>query len=50
MKELVETEYVIAMTEGGQGRRTKYRLDWDGQGQNGERFYGGLIDVGQLAA
>jgi DNA-binding MarR family transcriptional regulator len=49
LKDLVETEYVLAIAGGGQGRRVAYRLDWDGRGLDGERFYGGLADVGTLA-
>ncbi len=49
LRELVETEHVLALSQPGQGRRTVYRLDWDGQGMNGERFYSGLMTVEQLA-
>lgn len=49
LKELVEAEYVLALMGGGQGRRASYRLDWDGRGMDGERFYSGLADVGELA-
>jgi hypothetical protein len=48
LKELLETEYLLAITGGSQGRRTLYRLDWDGRGLDGERFYSGLVDVGKL--
>lgn len=49
LKELVDTEYVLAFAGGGQGRRVTYRLDWDGRGLDGERFYSGLVDVRELA-
>jgi DNA-binding MarR family transcriptional regulator len=49
LKELIEAEYLLAMTGGSQGRRTVYRLDWDGQGLSGERFYSGLVDAGKLS-
>lgn len=40
---------MLALSGGSQGRRTVYRLDWDGQGMNGERFFNHLVDVEQLA-
>ncbi|MBI3097138.1 MAG: hypothetical protein HYY93_02665 [Planctomycetes bacterium] len=43
LKELVNAEYVILQAGGGSGRRTHYRLDWDGTGLDGERFYRGLV-------
>ncbi|MBI2931801.1 MAG: hypothetical protein HYY16_09130 [Planctomycetes bacterium] len=49
VKELVETEYLVVHTT-GPGRRTRYRMDWDGQGMDGERFYKGLTDVATLSA
>jgi hypothetical protein len=49
LQELVEAEYVLPLIGGGQGRRVVYRLDWDGQGMDGERFYSGLADVAQIA-
>jgi hypothetical protein len=49
LKELVQAEYVLPVTGGGQGRRTEYRLDWDGKGMDGEKFYRGLVDTGTLS-
>ncbi len=49
LKELLEAEYLLAIAGGTQGRRTLYRLDWDGQGLDGERFYSGLVDVERLS-
>jgi DNA primase len=49
LKELVQAEYVLGVTGEGQGKRALYRLDWEGQGLGGERFYQGLVDVRELA-
>jgi hypothetical protein len=49
LRELHEAEYLLAVAGGSQGRRTLYRLDWDGSGLDGERFYGGLVDVQKLS-
>jgi energy-coupling factor transporter ATP-binding protein EcfA2 len=49
LKELLHAEYVLSLAGGGQGKRVTYRLDWDGQGLDGERFYSGLMDPAQLA-
>jgi energy-coupling factor transporter ATP-binding protein EcfA2 len=50
LRELLESEFVLVSAGGGRGRRTEYRLDWDGRGMDGERFYQGLSDVSALAA
>jgi hypothetical protein len=47
LKELLETEYLVAQVT-GPGRRTRYTLEWDGQGLDGERFYRGLVDTTTL--
>ena len=47
VKELVHAEYLVVHVT-GPGRRTRYALDWDGQGQDGERFYQGLLDTTTL--
>jgi hypothetical protein len=49
LRELAQAEYVLAVAGEGQGKRALYRLDWDGKGLDGERFYSGLVDVVQLA-
>jgi len=49
LKELVQAEYVLAVSGEQQGRRAQYRLDWDGQGLGGDRFYPGLVDLRELA-
>jgi hypothetical protein len=49
LRELLEAEYLLAIAGGSQGRRTLYRLDWDGRGLDGERFYSGLVDVEKLS-
>jgi hypothetical protein len=49
VRELVQAEYLVPHVS-GPGRRTRYALDWDGQGQDGERFAGGLLDPAVLAA
>ena len=49
LKELVQAEYVLALSGQAQGRRSHYRLDWDGRGLDGERFYQGLADTRELA-
>ncbi|MCI0656273.1 MAG: DNA primase, partial [Acidobacteria bacterium] len=48
VRELVEAEYLVPHVT-GPGRRTRYALDWDGQGLDGERFYRGLVDTTTLA-
>jgi len=47
VKELVAAEYLVVHVA-GPGRRTRYALDWDGQGLDGERFYRGLADTTTL--
>jgi DNA primase len=42
VKELVEAEYLVVHVTSGLGRRTRYILDWDGRGMDGERFFRGL--------
>jgi hypothetical protein len=49
LKELVDSEYLVVHVT-GPGRRTRYVLDWEGQGQEGERFYKGLVDTTTLEA
>lgn len=47
IKQLEELEYLYPVY-GGKGRRFAYSLIWDGQGQEGEKFLMGLIDVERL--
>ncbi len=47
--QLVELEYIAAF-HGKFGQQFRYRLLWDGQGQDGARFMLGLKPVEQLAA
>jgi hypothetical protein len=47
MQELIRAEYVVAHVA-PPGKRTRYALDWDGRGFDGERFYRGLTDVAAL--
>jgi hypothetical protein len=49
IRELVQAEYLVLHVS-GPGRRTRYTLDWDGQGLDGERFARGLLDPAVLAA
>ena len=44
VRELLEAEYLVAYVA-PPGKRTRYALDWDGAGQDGERFYRGLSDL-----
>jgi hypothetical protein len=48
VKELVEAEYLVVQVSGGLGRRTRYLLDWDGRGMDGERFFRGLTPATRL--
>jgi hypothetical protein len=48
LKELVEYEYVL-VESGRNGSTYRYRLAYDGQGKDGERFMLGLKDVAQFA-
>jgi energy-coupling factor transporter ATP-binding protein EcfA2 len=50
VKELVEAEYLIAARLPGFGQRTRYTLDWDGRGLDGEKFFQGLLDTTQLSS
>ena len=45
---LVELEYVLAYRTGAKNQR-EYQLLYEGQGQDGEKFYLGLVDAGALA-
>jgi len=47
LKELVDFEY-LAVDAGRNGLPFRYRLAWDGQGQDGKRFVLGLKDVADL--
>jgi len=49
LKDLVQAEYVVVHMA-GPGRRTRYALDWNGEGLDGERFYKGLVDTTTLEA
>ena len=42
--QLVKMEY-IQMTKGGKDNRCRYELLWDGKGEDGSKFFMGLIDV-----
>jgi energy-coupling factor transporter ATP-binding protein EcfA2 len=48
VKELVEAEYLVVHVTGGLGRRTRYLLDWDGRGMDGEKFFRGLTPATRL--
>jgi hypothetical protein len=45
---LVEAEYLVVHVSGGLGRRTRYLLDWDGRGMDGEKFFRGLTPATRL--
>ncbi len=45
VRELVECEYLLARTLEG---RMTYRLDWDGRGLDGQKFFKGLTDPSGL--
>ena len=47
LKELVDLEYVL-IDSGRNGTLCRYRLAYEGQGKNGERFMLGLIDPDEL--
>jgi hypothetical protein len=47
LEQLVEMEY-LHLHSGKQGQRHTYELLWDGQGEDGEKFMAGLIDVKSL--
>lgn len=47
LKELIELEYVL-IDSGRNGTLCRYRLAYEGQGKNGERFMLGLTDPEQL--
>jgi hypothetical protein len=47
LKELVELEYVL-LDSGRNGMLCRYRLAYEGQGKNGERFMLGLTDPATL--
>ena len=47
LQELIELEFVL-MEHGRNGVLHRYRLAWDGQGQDGRRFLLGLKSVGEL--
>jgi hypothetical protein len=49
LEKLVALEYVL-VHRGGPGQRFVYELLWDGQGQEGETFLAGLLDVEHLEA
>jgi len=48
LKELIELEYVL-LDSGRNGTLCRYRLAYEGQGRNGERFMLGLVDPDELA-
>ena len=47
LQRLVALEYVLAYRT-GRGNQRQYELLYEGQGQRGERFLLGLVDVSQL--
>ena len=47
MRKLVEMEYLI-VHRGGRGQSFVYELVWRGEGEDGERFVMGLVDVAKL--
>jgi DNA primase catalytic core len=47
LEQLTEMEY-LHLHSGKQGQRHSYELLWDGQGESGEKFMTGLIDVKTL--
>jgi PAS domain-containing protein len=47
LKELLELEYVV-LDSGRNGTLCRYRLAWEGQGKDGQRFMLGLIDPDHL--
>jgi hypothetical protein len=49
LEKLAALEYVL-VHRGGPGQRFVYELLWDGQGQEGEPFLAGLLDVERLDA
>jgi hypothetical protein len=49
LEKLAALEYVL-VHRGGPGQRFVYELLWDGQGQEGEPFLAGLLDVERLEA
>jgi len=49
LRELVDAEYLVAHVS-PPGKRTRYALDWDGKGLDGERLYRGLVDAAALSA
>jgi hypothetical protein len=49
LEKLAALEYVL-VHRGGPGQRFVYELLWDGQGQEGEPFLAGLLDVERLGA
>ncbi len=49
LEKLAALEYVL-VHRGGPGQRFVYELLWDGQGQEGEPFLAGLLDVETLEA
>jgi hypothetical protein len=48
LEQLVKMEYLTMHTEAK--NRSLYRLMWDGQGGDGEKFITGLIRVDELRA
>jgi DNA primase catalytic core len=48
LKELIELEYVL-LDSGRNGTLCRYRLAYEGQGKNGERFMLGLVDPDTLS-
>jgi DNA primase catalytic core len=49
MSRLLDYEYVI-QHRGGRGQSFEYELVYNGEGQSGEPFFAGLIDVEELAS
>jgi hypothetical protein len=47
LKQLIDLEYVGVLS-GKNGLRYSYELIYDGRGENGEKFYMGLVDIREL--
>jgi len=47
LKQLVELEY-LAITRGGKDNLFRYQLLWDGNGEDGSKFFSGLINIDKL--
>ena len=47
LDQLLKLEYLY-MHNGKQGQRHSYELIWDGEGERGDKFLMGLIDINKL--